>query len=223
MQIKTPTFRTWRWTMVVIAAWASGLVLAVQSPPLPAQGPLVSAPVTINHSTVERHALQETRGVISVNLAAGDFNLQFNGQAIAVSHEVRGRGIADLRSVQNIQADRGMAGDVSVISVRENAFANAAGLIALNQASGIANAQANGISISIGVDAQAADVDLAQTVSLTGLPATAAGVRGIRAIRVDPSAFRHARGVVQVNQSAGVGNATANSFSLTVQTNGVKP
>ncbi len=180
-------------------------------------------PVAINHSTIERNALQDTRGVISVNMAAGDMNLQFNGQVIAVSHEVRGRGIADLRSLQNIQADRGLAGDVSVISVRENAFANATGLIAMNQASGIANAQANGISISIGVNAQAADVDLAQTVSMTGGPVGASGVRSTRSIRVDDSAFRNARGVVQVNQSAGVGNATANSFSLRLQTGGARP
>lgn len=221
--MNAPTYWTRQWTLVMIVAYFSGLVLMMQSPLLFAQGPLVSMSATSNHSTVERNALQETRGVISVNLAAGDFNLQFNGQAIALSHEARGRGIADLRSIQNIQADRRAVSDVSVISVRENAFANAAGLIAINQASGVANAQANGISISIGVDAQAADVDLAQTVSMTGLPATAAGVRGIRAIRIDPSAFRNARGVVQVNQSAGTGNATANSFSLRFQTDGVRP
>ena len=199
------------------------LVLGIISSMLQAQGPVVMVPVAINHSTVERNALQDTRGVISINMAAGDMNLQFNGQVIAVSHEVRGRGIADLRSVQNIQADRGLAGDVSVISVRENAFANASGLIAMNQASGIANAQANGISISIGVNAQAADVDLAQTVSMTGAPISAGGIRGARSIRVDDSAFRNARGVVQVNQSAGVGNATANSFSLRLQTGGAGP
>ena len=199
------------------------LVLGIISSMLQAQGPVVMVPVAINHSTVERNALQDTRGVISINMAAGDMNLQFNGQVIALSHEVRGRGLADLRSVQNIQADRGLAGDVSVISVRENAFANASGLIAMNQASGIANAQANGISISIGVNAQAADVDLAQTVSMTGAPISAGGIRGARSIRVDDSAFRNARGVVQVNQSAGVGNATANSFSLRLQTGGAGP
>ncbi|MEK7839877.1 MAG: hypothetical protein AAB252_01745, partial [Pseudomonadota bacterium] len=64
----------------MIVAYFSGLVLMMQSPLLFAQGPLVSMSATSNHSTVERNALQETRGVISVNLAAGDFNLQFNGQ-----------------------------------------------------------------------------------------------------------------------------------------------
>lgn len=199
------------------------LIAAIASAPLCAQGPFVHVPVAVNHSTVERNALQDTRGLISVNMAAGDMNLQFNGQAITLSHDIRGRGIADLRSVQNVQAERGIAGDVSVVSVRENAFANAAGLIAMNQASGIANAQANGISISIGVNAQAADVDLSQTVSLTGAPVATNGARGERAIRVDDTAFRNARGVVQVNQSAGMGNATANSFSLRLQTGGARP
>lgn len=199
------------------------VALVIVSAPVHAQGPILHVPLAINHSTVERNALQDTRGIINVNMAAGDMNLQFNGQAISLSHEIRGRGIADLRSVQNIRAERALGGDVSVISVRENAFANAAGLIAMNQASGIANAQANGISISIGVNAQAADVDLAQTVSMTGAPIGASGVRSARSIRVDDTAFRNARGVVQVNQSAGIGNATANSFSLRLQTGGARP
>jgi hypothetical protein len=179
-------------------------------------------PAVINVNAIDGQALQGARGVISVNLAAGDLNAQFNGQAISITHEARGRGMADLRSVQNIQAERAPGGDLSVISVRENAFANAIGLIAMNQASGVGNAQANGVAISIGVNAQATDVDLAQSVSLTGLPARA-GADRVRAIRVEESAFRHARGVVQVNQSAGAGNATANSFTLRLQTGSARP
>jgi hypothetical protein len=41
-------------------------------------------------------------------------------------------------------------------------------------------------------------------------------------VAIDNTAFDGARGLIQVNQSAGSGNATANSFALRVET-GVNP
>src|SRR5690242_493869 len=87
------------------------------------------------------------------------------------------------------------------------------GCFRVNQASGSANAQANVIAIGIGADADA----LAESV----LSSTASGIapasvsRGtIREAAISDSAFRGARGLVQVNQSAGSGNRTANHFAL---------
>jgi len=188
-----------------------------------AQDQALLVPDSINQTRLDGNAFQETRGVINVNMAAGDFNLQFNGTAISLTPTVRGRGVATLQSIQNIRTNGGSAPGLSTIAIRDNAFANVAGLIAINQSSGVANAQANGVAISVGPNHQAADVDLSQSVAATHVPVVGNGNRGTRSIRVEDTAFRNARGVVQVNQSAGVGNATANSFSLRLQTGWSRP
>ena len=170
-------------------------------------------------SVVDGNALSDARGVIGVNLAAGDFNLQLNATAISLS-EARGKGLAQINAFQSVGNNQGVAPDVSTINVQGNAFANARGVIKVNQASGIGNAQANGVAIAYGVEV-VAESELAQTVSSVGLQLTTeSGRKGVRAISVDDSAFRGARGIIQVNQSAGSGNATANSFALRFQTGG---
>jgi hypothetical protein len=39
-------------------------------------------------------------------------------------------------------------------------------------------------------------------------------IHGVREASISSDAFRHANGIVQINQAAGAGNATANSFVL---------
>lgn len=167
-------------------------------------------------TVVDGNALSNVQGAVGVNMAAGDFNLQFNGTAIALNADQRGRGLAQVSTLQAIGANRGVMPDVAVIHIGEDAFANVRGVLSLNQASGLGNAQANGVAIVLGVHAEdLAEVDLAQAVAMPGPNAAAdAGRKGQRSISVAETAFRGARGIIQVNQSAGSGNATANSFTM---------
>ena len=186
-----------------------------------AQADDLAGPGYTTLSVVDNNALSDARGVIGVNLAAGDFNVQLNATAISLSN-ARGKGIAGINSFQSVGANQGVAPDVALINIHGNAFANARGLIRINQASGIANAQANGIAIAYGINAEVlAENELAQTVSTVGLRLTTeSGRKGVRSISIDDTAFRGARGIIQVNQSAGSGNATANSFALRFQIEG---
>ncbi len=94
------------------------------------------------------------------------------------------------------------------------AFSGARGVIAVNQASGSGNSQANAVVLGIGSSlAIATDGQLA---SVSPRPGSAAGpvTPSGRSALIEPSAFQAAAGVVQVNQTAGLGNSTGNAFVL---------
>jgi hypothetical protein len=68
-----------------------------------------------------------------------------------------------------------------------------------------------------------ADSVLAATISNAGPALTGgSGKAHQQEVSISDTAFSGARGLVQVNQSAGSGNATANNFVLSVQA-GTKP
>ncbi len=94
------------------------------------------------------------------------------------------------------------------------AFRGAQGVIALNQASGVGNSQSN--SVVLGAGASLASVTDGQLAAVSPRPGPAAGPAATtgRTALIDPGAFHAASGVVQVNQTAGSGNATGNAFVL---------
>lgn len=154
------------------------------------------------------------QGVSGVNMASGDSNLQSNATALAISND--GQAQAQSNVVQVIDPGQFGVPDAAVTRIDGNAFSNAVGAIGVNQAAGAANAQANNVAIAVGVGAEVtADADLAQSVSGVALPLVANGQ--YRETTVADTAFSGARGIVQVNQAAGMANATGNSFALRVQ------
>lgn len=167
-------------------------------------------------SIISSRALSDVSGSAAVNAAAGDFNQQANAVVIAVNP--RGRSYADIHILQRGQRGRSHYPSQSTAVIGGHAFANASGLVTVNQASGMDNAQANSIAIGIGVEGQVtADSVLEQT--LPDMPAGSAPdiSRGNRTVRINDTAFKGSSGVIQVNQAAGSGNATTNSFGLTIQ------
>ena len=106
--------------------------------------------------------------------------------------------------------------DVSIIRINDGAFANATGLLLINQASGQGNLQANSIAIALGIEGGViSENTLAQIVTTSDPQSNAATSRGYtRKISVADDAFAGTRGIVQLNQSAGSRNATVNSFAL---------
>lgn len=184
----------------------------------------VTPPVPFDYTTqsfVGPGALSGVLGRTAVNEAAGSDNTQANVAAVAVGAGVsaaRARVTAVTNSNQS-----GIAG-MNSASIGPGAFAHASGLISINQTSGHGNVQANSAVVALAPNVEvAADSMLAATTSNAGPTGTAAGAtRSRQSASVATSAFSGARGLVQVNQSAGSGNATANTFALSVQT-GAQP
>ena len=198
---------------LIVSTAGSGTALA--EPPTPPQ----QLPSVFDHSVIDGNALSGARGQIGVNMAAGSNNAQTNAAAIGLATD-RGMGIGHVSLSQRIQNSEASGNSVANAQIGGSAFSNSSGLIGINQASGAGNAQANIISIGIGLNAKAAaDAELAQTV--TGVGASDSKNSNSNAPKmatIEGNAFNGSRGVVQVNQSAGVGNATGNSFAMRVET-----
>ncbi|MEX3909023.1 hypothetical protein AB4Y33_37240, partial [Paraburkholderia sp. BR14319] len=101
-------------------------------------------------------------------------------------------------------------------TIGAGAFANANGAMMVNQSAGVGNVQRNTALISSGAIGVVAvsDGELSAAAAQNGGQGQMAQAGGIREVRIDNAAFRNATGLVQVNQTAGAGNATANSFVL---------
>ena len=163
-------------------------------------------------SVIDGEVAGNATGRIAVNQAAGDANQQANAAAIAIGGEAAS---ATVVIGQHINYS-GNAPGVAVARIGQNAFANASGLIAVNQSSGVANAQSNSAAVAMGINGEVGDEALSAALpDAAGLDGAGASP-GLRIVGVDSTAFRSARGVVQLNQTAGAGNSSSNNFALRV-------
>ena len=178
-------------------------------------------PPYVATSVINGNALQNTRGAMAVNQAAGDANLQANSTAIATGELAA---LAQVHQVQIAGPRLANAPDAAMAAIGDSAFRNAHGVLSINQVSGTGNAQANGVAIAVSSGVVIAESLSESTLATTtaGLPETTETAPGLRSATITESAFVGARGLVQVNQTAGSGNATANNFALSV-TLGAKP
>ena len=174
----------------------------------------------VTQSVIGGEAMGGSQGVMTVNMAAGDFNLQFNGAAIALNLDAqRGMGIAEagIGVQQHVQTVGYTNPDLAVAAIRDNAFQNASGLISVNQVSGVANAQANEFALVLGFAGNEVSEDaLAQSFSNAIQVNVEPGPVRAREVSVADTSFRGAQGVAQVTQTAGSWNATTNSFALRI-------
>lgn len=198
-----------------IKAVLMGLLLASPATQLYAD-PAVAHQHYSTQAVIQDMALEGSRGAIGVNIAAGDANAQLNARALAVSI---GQGVASatVHAAQRVEL-LGDAPDSAVSLIQGNAFSNASGMISVNHASGVANAQVNDIAIGFAIGGVAVtESELSLTV--TGQPGgrtTREQTPQHRQASISGSAFEGTTGVVQINQLAGSGNATSNSFGLSV-------
>ncbi len=221
-----------------------GATTSLPAPPLPHQiwmlalaglvaglgtQPCVAWQPQITESTISGPTLTNSHGVLTVNMAAGDMNLQFNGAAIAMNLDAQqGMGLASSEvAAQQRAMILGVPGPVSAsATINDNAFQNSSGLMSVNQASGIANAQANDFAMVLGFAGVAVTEDvLEQNTTRTALPIDEPRPARLREVSVADTSFRGAQGVAQVTQTAGSWNATTNSFTLRIGAgvNGTQP
>jgi hypothetical protein len=172
----------------------------------------------LTSSHLDGHVLQGAEGSVTMNLAAGDLNSQANLRAFASGADAQGWIDARQRTLGNrvdapLDAQATIAGHV---------LAGAHGLVSINQASGTANAQLNAVAAALASQGirETTDGSLSAVVSASAevQPGTGAGVpgEGTRSVSVAAGAMQGFRGVLQLNQTAGSGNATGNVLSLSV-------
>lgn len=153
------------------------------------------------------------KGNLSINQAAGDQQQQANSRAIAIGHEAQ----ASTHILQRIDTPASRAVDASA-TIGGNAFGKGNGILGVNQSAGAGTQQANAVRIAISAVPQSIDdsVLLQQNVALSNSSDPAGQAPGSRQVSTSDQAFANNRGVVQLNQSAGVGNRMANTLSVRV-------
>lgn len=191
------------------------LLFASLLPSLPvviADDAAMGLPYAINNSLIDGNSLSGARGRNVVNMAAGEANAQQNAAAIALNPN----GVANvgLFTQQNLNQNSSTVPGLSVSGIGGNAFTNTVGALSINQTSGSGNAQVNGMAIGIGLDVNVMSESMLSNMSTGAGLAAREPDGGTRSATIADSAFTGSRGLVQVNQSAGSGNSTANHFVL---------
>lgn len=174
---------------------------------------LAQSPVpVINNADIDSSG-SRYQGNLSVNQAAGDQQQQANARAIAVGPAAH----ASTQIRQRLGTPGNPAMDAGA-TIQGNAFSNGSGALGVNQSAGANTQQANALSISIGAQPQSIDdsVLLQQNVALLNNSGPIDTSTGHRQVTTSDQAFTGSRGVIQLNQSAGVGNRMANTLSIRV-------
>jgi hypothetical protein len=154
-------------------------------------------------------------GLISINTAAGQDHQQINARAIAIGEHATSQLILQ----QKLMMESLSSAVDAHSEILGASFSQSNGLIGVNQAAGAGNQQINAYRLRLGAPGQALD-DSVLSQQNVAAPANLSGsthdAKGTRAVITDNRAFTGSRGVVQLNQSAGVGNRSVNNLSFTV-------
>ena len=161
----------------------------------------------INNSGANYH------GNVTINQAAGDQQQQVNIRAIAIGTEAK----ASTSVTQKINTPADPSLNAKAV-IGGNSFSNGSGVIGINQSAGANNQMVNAVRVSISAQPQGMDDSALsqQNVALVPNSGTATPASGSRQIVTSDQAFTGSRGVVQLNQSAGVGNRMANTLNIRV-------
>lgn len=161
-------------------------------------------------------------GRAAINQAAGQGNAQANQAALSLAPD--GLALAAARAVQAVE--RPAAGALArraQARIDAGAFDGASGLLQLNQSAGAGNAQLNQFALASGPAASAASeaalddaaLDDAALADVAGAPTLETRhAPSLREAAIADDAFRGGHGVLQLNQTAGAGNASVNAIVL---------
>ncbi|MHB8364329.1 MAG: hypothetical protein ACYDEK_07080 [Vulcanimicrobiaceae bacterium] len=198
--------------MAIANAFAVAMLVALSGVPATAlaDGPkrTNSAPAGTDQAVIAGQSFDGVTGAIRLNQTAGNGNAQAN--LIVITNGAGAR----VRLIQQTDATGTVNGRASILG-----FAGAVGAIQVNQSAGNGNAQGNVILLELGCGAsELNDGTLGSMVSEPEQHTGGyAGPHGTNVAGVSPGAFSKASGIIQVDQVAGTGNSTANSFHLQIQ------
>lgn len=173
----------------------------------------------LDHARIEGRAFAGANGVIAINQAAGDLNLQANLRGLAHG----GQAGTTITARQQHDGNVVLAAPLHASAqIADQALSGASGIASINQASGIANTTLNVVSATLARQGirETDDAALAASgvASAGGQGDAGNGVAaGTRSAGVSATALHGFDGVLQLNQIAGARNDTANVLALVVQ------
>ena len=173
---------------------------------------MAADPSSVNNANIQDTGIQY-RGNYNVNQAAGDQMQQTNTKAIAIGTNASATTI--VRQKLDTPANPSMNASATIGGT---SFSNGNGILGVNQGAGANNQMANVTRVSISAAPQSVDDSALSQQNVALLPSSGAtGTSpGSRQVTTSDQAFTGSRGVIQVNQSAGVGNRMANTLSIRV-------
>ncbi|WDD93417.1 hypothetical protein Bsp3421_003495 [Burkholderia sp. FERM BP-3421] len=166
-------------------------------------------PYVTGAASISPGAATNVTGVLTVNETAGLDNVQANQLVIS------GAGGAASATSEQLAYAVAHTGNATA-GIAGNAFSNVSGVLMVNQSAGTANLQRNSAAVGVlgaGVET-VSDTELSEAAPRSGNLGRPTGGQDMREVSISGDAFKHISGIVQVNQTAGAGNATANSFVL---------
>ncbi|NLN59901.1 MAG: hypothetical protein GX147_04205 [Deltaproteobacteria bacterium] len=164
--------------------------------------------VLTNLTSIETNAVTDFQGLIGINMAAGDNHAQVNMHLIDVGNTLQPGVIS--QSTGNWEDVPGETMDC----ICAYAFQSSSGIVSINQAAGAGSAEANLVRIGYGADLPLDAAVLQQVVGSASQELKGENGAVWRADIISDHAFENSRGIVQVNQSAGVANAVSNSMAI---------
>lgn len=152
-------------------------------------------------------------GNLNVNQAAGDQIQQTNTRAIAIGTDAQATTV--VRQRLDTPANPSMNASARIGG---SSFSNGNGVLGVNQSAGANNQMANVMRVGISAQPQSMDDSALSQQNVALVPNSGATdtPTGSRQVATSDQAFTGSRGVIQVNQSAGVGNRMANTLSIRV-------
>ena len=187
-------------SLIFLALFASASAMADSNVPV------------VNNANIQNSGTQY-RGNFNVNQAAGDQQQQTNTRAIAIGSNAS----ATTTVRQSLDAAANPAMNATA-TIGGSSFSNGNGVLGVNQSAGANNQMANAMRVSISANPQSIDDSVLSQQNVALLPDSGAtgAPTGSRQVVTSDQAFTGSRGVIQVNQSAGVGNRMANTLSIRV-------
>ncbi|MFM9269487.1 hypothetical protein ACJ7V3_04365 [Halomonas elongata] len=167
-----------------------------------------------NSTILQGDALSHISGVANTNMAAGEGNRQANSGALSIGRASSTSG----QLVQQARIDESLTSLQNDVQIQDKAFRQASGWMSINQAAGQGNVQSNAFGMALGINVSSLDDRNLQQVLASQQGLNGGGDDSAedtsRRVEIENTTFGGARGVIQVNQSAGTGNATRNSFRM---------
>ncbi|PWE41205.1 adhesin [Pseudomonas prosekii] len=187
-------------SLIFLALFASASAMADSNVPV------------VNNANIQDSGTQY-KGNFNVNQAAGDQQQQTNTRAIAIGSNAS----ATTTVRQSLDAAANPAMNATA-TIGGSSFSNGNGVLGVNQSAGANNQMANAMRVSISANPQSIDDSVLSQQNVALLPDSGAtgAPTGSRQVVTSDQAFTGSRGVIQVNQSAGVGNRMANTLSIRV-------
>lgn len=163
-------------------------------------------------------------GNVAINTAAGDSNMQSNQRQIQLG--AGGAASANVPMTRGVRPQQpGDSGAMIAQSeISGQAFNHADGVVGINQVSGAGNAQVNSMSMG-GISRRPSEGIRSVGPAMPTQPANTAGQKSDRPVGsisdryravISEGALSGISGVLQINQVSGIGNVTANHFSISM-------